>query len=111
VSLTSIVVKPGPGPVKQTSKRVKLIAGQKFNSGPGQQLNKEPGLSSKLNRARAEDWKILKSFIGLKLNDAEKVKLWPAVRHLYLKKGKISKERANIGTWIKEAMMEKVSHK
>jgi hypothetical protein len=57
----------------------------------------------------AEDWKILKTFVGVKFNDREKQRLWPAVApdHVDLF-GHRKAQRPNLGTFIKQAIWEKV---
>ena len=53
----------------------------------------------------AEDWKILKTFVGLKFNHKEKQKLWPFVKDLYVDDlGNRKLERPNLGRLIKRIL-------
>jgi len=102
-------------------RKVKLRPGQKHplpkvKLGPRSQVKPGPGdagLKVKLPPdsvdQAAEDWKILKTFVGVKFNDAEKRRLWPAVApdHVDLFGHRMQK-RANLGTFIKQAIWEKI---
>jgi hypothetical protein len=60
-----------------------------------------------------EGWKYLSNFVGLKFNDEEKMRLWPAVKDLYIysdMKGNETRihRRADLGTFIKIALFERV---
>lgn len=63
----------------------------------------------KLPRVEHEDWKILKTFVGIKFNDHEKKRLWPFVAFDHINKdGYRIARRANLGTFIKGALWEKI---
>ena len=57
-----------------------------------------------------EGWKRLKSFVGLKFSNAEKVRLWKHVKELYVYQADIEgpererHTRPNLGTFIKNTL-------
>lgn len=86
-----------------TQRRVKLQARSlvKLRARAGPEVKPDPG---------AEDWKILRSFVGVKFNDAEKQRLWKAVAGDFVDpEGYRKARRPNLGTFIKKAIWEKIA--
>lgn len=72
-----------------TSRKVKLRTGTKV----------------KLHLKGKDDWKIIKTFNGLKFNDKEKKALWGIVKPLFSNPdGSRKSQRANLGSFIKETL-------
>ncbi len=60
-----------------------------------------------------EGWKYLRTFVGIKFNDREKARLWPAVKKQFVETNEKGKQvpkgyRPNLGTFIKAALWEKI---